>query len=90
MAGEQVVVFYDIPFRNANCNLKYTNHFSNQPIVLVWLQELVQQLVTMQFCATGGSCIHMINVEGTTLILRVNGVDIAINPYVLAMIDSIP
>lgn len=31
-----------------------------------------------------------INVEGATLILRVNGVDIVVNPYVLAMIYSIP
>ncbi|KAB2595692.1 hypothetical protein D8674_031142 [Pyrus ussuriensis x Pyrus communis] len=86
MVGEQVVVFYEIPFRNANCNVKYTNHFSNQPVVLgrivqypffknLSLEVVYTRLVRMFYANL------QINVEGTTLFLRVNGVDIVVNPY---------
>lgn len=34
MVGEQVVVFYEILFRNAACSMKYTNPINIQPFVL--------------------------------------------------------
>ncbi|KAB2621019.1 hypothetical protein D8674_040147 [Pyrus ussuriensis x Pyrus communis] len=34
MVGKQVVVFYEILFKNADCSMKYTNPINIQPFVL--------------------------------------------------------